>query len=58
MARGMTMPVPVNAVTTPAGVIRPMEPSRYPGEVPRLVNHRFPSGPAVIASGEVSVALV
>ena len=37
------MPGPVKLDTTPAGVIRPIE------LLTRFVNHRFPSGPAVIA---------
>src|SRR5947209_6088881 len=40
-----------NSVTVPAGVMRPM---RFP---PDSVNHRLPSGPDVICSGERPVAL-
>ena len=36
-------------VNVPAGVILPIEPVRFP-----WVNHRFPSGPAVIREGSVT----
>ena len=42
---GELMPGPAKLDTTPDGVIRPMV------LLPTLVNHRFPSGPAVMLSG-------
>ena len=42
----------VAVVVLPPGVIRPIE------LLPRLVNHRFPSGPATIPSGRLMPAPV